>query len=82
MDWIQELETGIGKQVPVVLVGNKVDLRLKGLGEITFDEGSARAIELSGILGYATPFIETSAKEHQNIAKPFKEIVDIISTSK
>jgi len=53
----------VGKKAPVVLIGNKIDLRTSSSECVTTEEGSQFANWLSTELGYRVPFIEISAKD-------------------
>ncbi|XP_044523621.1 ras-related protein Rap-2b isoform X2 [Gracilinanus agilis] len=55
------------ERVPMILVGNKVDL--EGEREVSFGEGKALAEE------WSCPFLETSAKNKASVDELFAEIV-------
>nr|XP_014334495.1 PREDICTED: ras-related protein Rap-2b isoform X2 [Bos mutus] len=55
------------ERVPMILVGNKVDL--EGEREVSFGEGKALAEE------WSCPFMETSAKNKASVDELFAEIV-------
>lgn len=73
--WINELFSSLGSQIPVILVGNKTDLRevqVEGLGPSL---GQKLANELSEQYynqAYSIPYIEVSAVEGYNISKVFE----------
>ena len=55
------------ERVPMILVGNKVDL--EGEREVSYGEGTALAEE------WSCPFMETSAKNKASVDELFAEIV-------
>ncbi len=75
--WLDELWNAVGI-VPIVLVGNKIDLREKGLGKITTDEGQRVANEIKAKIQMPVPFVEASALRHENSDKPFEELATLI----
>ncbi|KAL3092679.1 hypothetical protein niasHS_007888 [Heterodera schachtii] len=70
-DWIETVKESTMKEVPILLVGNKVDLRNSGGDGTTNDESSSTFVSrkegenLSELLG--TDFIETSALDGTNV---------------
>ncbi|XP_050407348.1 GTP-binding protein Rheb [Patella vulgata] len=60
-------------QVPVVLVGNKSDLRMER--EISFDDGKKIAES------WKAPFLEASAKENQSVQDVFTQILMTVEKS-
>ena len=66
--WLEKLEEGVGK-IPVIIVGNKIDL--EGIREVTKEEGEAFAKELDTI------YFEVSAKENANLFPMFKQIAEL-----
>jgi len=73
--WLEEVR-GLDEDLPVVLVGNKIDLReeaasIPGLAPITTDEG-VQALEDIGANGYA----EISAKQKEGLQGLLHVIVD------
>ncbi|KAL3069099.1 hypothetical protein niasHT_034329 [Heterodera trifolii] len=71
VDWIETVKESTMKEVPILLVGNKVDLRNSGGDGMTNDESSSTFVSrkegenLSELLG--TDFIETSALDGTNV---------------
>ncbi len=73
--WIHELWTnnGIGR-CPIVILGNKSDLRDKSTEQVLSEQGMALSEELSKLTrkhGFNCPYIETSAKTGKNVTKAF-----------
>jgi small GTP-binding protein len=78
--WLEECWTNSGRKIPIVLIGNKTDLRdqfkdneaMKG-AMVTMEEGRkfADSLEKQGI---PTSFIETSAKTGLNVEAAFLEL--------
>eukprot|EP01029_Cantina_marsupialis_P002032 TRINITY_DN11846_c0_g1_i1.p1 TRINITY_DN11846_c0_g1~~TRINITY_DN11846_c0_g1_i1.p1 ORF type:complete len:333 (+),score=86.44 TRINITY_DN11846_c0_g1_i1:47-1045(+) len=65
---------GVGENVPVMLVGNKSDFGLQRR-QVTYEEGKALADE------WNCKFIETSAKENENVEKMFHMLLSSIAQS-
>ena len=66
-NWMEQIESFIGKEVKCILFGNKNDLENKR--DVQIEEGKELAKK------YNCPFFETSAKEGNNIEEGFKEII-------
>ena len=74
-NWMEQIESFIGKEVKCILFGNKNDLENKR--DVQIEEGKELAKK------YNCPFFETSAKEGNNIEEGFKEIImEIIKGNK
>jgi len=56
-----------GSNVPIILVGNKSDLQSDR--RVTSDEGKNLAAEMKAV------FLETSAKENQNVEEIFRKVI-------
>ncbi|MGQ4913729.1 MAG: GTP-binding protein [Candidatus Asgardarchaeia archaeon] len=69
-NWLDELKKTRGV-IPVILVGNKIDLRSQVSDTIPTEQGMKAAKELSDFYGYDIKFIETSAKTGENIEQAF-----------
>ncbi|MFX1563428.1 MAG: Rab family GTPase [Promethearchaeota archaeon] len=65
--WLKEIKQGCGN-VPIILIGNKADLK----PAITTEEGQQYAKE------QALTFIETSAKTNLNTKTPFSTLAQLI----
>ena len=68
-DWLVEFKAVVRANVPLVLVGNKIDLRESlGPASLTTEEGLRMSEKLQENIGYGKRnkfyFIETSAKEN------------------
>ena len=79
-DWLIEFKSAVRTNVPLVLVANKIDLRVQlGPEAITTEEGEFLAKKLSENMGYGSRnkfyFVEVSALKNLNI----NEIFDYIS---
>jgi len=57
----------VGEGVPIILVGNKTDLHVDR--RVTHEQGKRLAEEMKAV------FIETSAKENQNVEDIFKQAI-------
>ena len=71
--WAREMIINSGKR-PMVLVGNKIDLRGSVLGCLTNEDGLKKAKELSNLINFEVPYIEVSAKNNININTVFLEL--------
>ncbi|MHA1617428.1 MAG: GTP-binding protein [Candidatus Njordarchaeales archaeon] len=78
IEWAKEFIRHAGGKYPLVLVGNKIDLRENIPGCITPKEGRELAKELSNLFGFEVPYIETSALLNINIDKAFQELGKLI----
>eukprot|EP01057_Protomagalhaensia_wolfi_P004164 Protomagalhaensia_wolfi_Nauph_80__4163@NODE_4230_length_610_cov_37_870403_g3363_i0_p1_GENE_NODE_4230_length_610_cov_37_870403_g3363_i0NODE_4230_length_610_cov_37_870403_g3363_i0_p1_ORF_typecomplete_len170_score26_99Ras/PF00071_22/4_4e62Roc/PF08477_13/3_4e27Arf/PF00025_21/8_9e20GTP_EFTU/PF00009_27/2_6e09FeoB_N/PF02421_18/4_9e06Gtr1_RagA/PF04670_12/9_2e06SRPRB/PF09439_10/1_8e05RsgA_GTPase/PF03193_16/6_5RsgA_GTPase/PF03193_16/0_073MMR_HSR1/PF01926_23/0_00061Dynamin_N/PF00350_23/33Dynamin_N/PF00350_ len=65
--WIQDVRAERGKDVIIALVGNKTDIEERR--QVSVEEGQAKAKEFDVI------FMETSAKNGNNVRLLFKELV-------
>ena len=67
-NWIEELLKNNGNMiVPLVLIGNKTDLREQGnAGHVTREAGEGYANSIAGWCGMTVPFFETSFEESEN----------------
>ncbi|MFW9994110.1 MAG: GTP-binding protein, partial [Candidatus Odinarchaeota archaeon] len=74
-NWITRLLRTVGA-VPMILVGNKVDLRETAVKDImvTEEEGKELAKELSKQIGFQVPYIEVSATLKVNVNRIFIEL--------
>jgi small GTP-binding protein len=82
-NWAERLWVFSGKgKVPVVLLGNKVDLRKSLEMTLTAEQGQKVAEELSKSCqqaGFDVPYIETSAKTGRNVEDAFMLLAQNIS---
>ncbi|CAB3399641.1 unnamed protein product [Caenorhabditis bovis] len=60
-DWIDTIKESVERCIPIILVGNKIDLRVAELGAVTKSDGASMAAAM-GVL-----FMETSALDGSNI---------------
>lgn len=71
-NWITELlENNKSKIVPMVLIGNKSDLRNTTEGSIPYESGLDYAQSLSSWSSFEIPYIETSALSGDNVEDGF-----------
>lgn len=77
-NWVNQLdENNLIKKIPIVVVGNKIDLRKESESNlITKKEGLEFVERLEGELGEERPkfFFESSAKDNINTSKIFKKL--------
>ncbi|KAK3101207.1 hypothetical protein FSP39_001755 [Pinctada imbricata] len=78
-DWVESIEESSQKKIPIMLCGNKSDLREDaekiGRKVVKYDDGQRLAREFDGL------FIETSAKEGCNITEAVTELSRILATN-
>jgi len=78
--WIAELlKNNSNRVVPIVLIGNKSDLRATIKGSIMREQSEEYARSLSQWSGFSVPYIETSAKTGENVDEAFKTLLKNIS---
>jgi Ras-related C3 botulinum toxin substrate 1 len=68
--WVPEIRQS-GNKLPIVLVGNKIDLRDSGADAITTEEGN----KMSSDVG-AVAYLECSAKTLQGLGEVFERVVE------
>ncbi|MCG3220558.1 MAG: GTP-binding protein [Candidatus Heimdallarchaeota archaeon] len=74
--WIAELlKNNSNRVVPIVLIGNKSDLRSTAKDPIMREQAEEYARSLSGWSGFTVPYIETSAKTGENVDEAFKTLL-------
>ncbi len=80
-NWIKEAKKNIMKPVPMILVGNKIDLR-NTPGSISNEDGLKITKKLSKEHKVNITYIESSAKTGENVEKIFFTITSLILESK
>ncbi len=77
--WMEEFMKHTGETAAaIVLVGNKVDLREKGLGQVPREDGLEMARKLQEEHGLPVSFVETSALTGENVDKAFFTLAEEI----
>jgi len=66
--WLNDLKRYLKEDVPLILVGNKIDLPRR---VVSIEEGKGLTKEIGA------SFIETSAKTGENVRKLFEKILDL-----
>jgi len=66
------------REFPVVIVGNKIDLRNSSTVTIDAERGKEYAERISNELNIPTLFLETSAKTGENIPELLSQLVDMM----
>ncbi|MDH5403887.1 MAG: GTP-binding protein [Candidatus Heimdallarchaeota archaeon] len=75
-NWITELmENNGNKMVPLVLIGNKGDLRGQTEEQVPVEACNQYASMLSDWSGYNVPYVETSALSGENVENAFAELI-------
>ena len=77
-NWVTEAFQSRGKVMPVVVAGNKEDLRNSGENCVDTARGQSYAELLSGIYGMPTRFFATSSLDGTNISNVFTEIAELM----
>lgn len=77
-NWIDKFIENEGKLAPLVIFGNKIDLRDHHENPITMDEGTQFAKNLSLKYQIDIDYIETSALTGENINIAFEKIISSI----
>ncbi len=72
-DWIERVQSILGI-LPMVIVGNKIDLRdpNESDGDISKGEGQKFALK------YKSPYLETSAKDNSGVAVAFQTLAGML----
>lgn len=76
--WLEEFHHTVKENVPIILVGNKIDLREAGIPALTTQQGQAKAKELSEKFNTYVHFIETSAKTGANVDLAFDNLSEVL----
>ena len=76
-NWIKEIKKKISKPIPMILVGNKIDLRSNN-GSVSFEQGNDLAKNLSKEFKIPITYLESSAKTGENIETIFSTIASLI----
>jgi small GTP-binding protein len=74
-NWIHEIQDNKGEHIPLILIGNKVDLRDGSDNFVSYEEASTYAEKMSQMTGHKVTYIETSALEGTNIDEAFEIII-------
>ncbi|KAH9518740.1 hypothetical protein Btru_006126, partial [Bulinus truncatus] len=78
-DWVDAIEEGALKKIPIMLVGNKIDARPElehqGRRVVKHDDGVRLSREIDAL------FIETSAKDGANIQEAVIELTRLLRTN-
>jgi small GTP-binding protein len=74
--WVTELlENNKQKIIPMVLIGNKSDLRESSPEAISFDAGNEYAKSLTNWSNFEIPYVETSALNGENVENAFATLL-------
>jgi len=66
------------KKKPLVIVGNKIDLREKVKNSVSYEEGLRYAKKISKALGVEVPYVETSALLGKGVDEAFEKLLFIV----
>ncbi len=74
--WIAELlKNNYNRVVPIVLLGNKSDLRSSAKDPVLREQAEEYGRSLSEWSGFSVPYIETSAKTGENVDESFRTLL-------
>lgn len=78
IDWANEFweNNGKGREMPIVVIGNKLDLRKDQPDCISEEEAKNFISQLDELVPYDVSYVETSALTGENIDLAFKTITD------
>jgi len=80
-NWLNELISNNNEtMVPVVLIGNKGDLRGMDPDEVTREEGESYAQVLSDWCGFDVPYVESSALTGELVDEAFQSLIRNVNT--
>ena len=74
------MENNKNKVIPMVLIGNKSDLRELNADSIDYDSGLEYARNLSEWSNIEIPYVETSAKDGSNVNEAFVNLLGNIES--
>ena len=80
--WVDFIYTKSNKNLPIFLIGNKVDLRTDDYTQVTPAEAQGLSAKLSKNTTYEVPYIETSAKTGFNIDYAFSFMMSVLDASR
>jgi small GTP-binding protein len=72
-DWIERVRSILG-DLPMVVVGNKIDLRDPGAGNSGVSKREGREFASK----HKSPYLETSAKDNSGVAEAFQTLADML----
>jgi small GTP-binding protein len=81
-NWIDELHTQRDTTIPMILVGNKADLRSDSISCVDNDAAIIYSEELTNWSGYKVPYVESSALTGENIDSIFYQLIEEMKTAK
>ena len=77
--WMTEFHKTVKEKTPIILVGNKIDLREAGIvPAITTEQGEKKAKELRETFDTYVHFVETSAKTGVNVDLAFDNLSEVL----
>ena len=77
-DWIKEVKRNLNENVPILLVGNKIDLRDSKKESISNEQGMKLAKKFSHSFRTEIDYIESSAKTGENIDEVFSIMAESV----
>lgn len=77
-NWVEEFWKNMDEKLPIVLVGNKIDLIGDVDDYVKSEEALLLARKFSEIIGINIPYIETSAKIGKHVEDVFRSVVKLV----
>lgn len=74
LEWVQDIIVRGFSKVPLLIIGNKVDLRYNQ-GVVTRKNGEQMANYIQKMTGHPVAFVETSALRGQNVTQAFEILI-------
>jgi len=78
-NWIHEILDNRGEYIPIILVGNKSDLRETSTNTVSKRQARRYARKITEETGFETPYIETSALTGEGVDEAFLTMIQNVS---
>ncbi|MHA2502928.1 MAG: Rab family GTPase [Candidatus Kariarchaeaceae archaeon] len=77
-NWVAEVVRNVGTYIPLLIIGNKSDLRESVANCVTSEQIESYLQQLSEKIGFDVRYLETSALENTNIEIAFSKLLDVM----
>ncbi len=74
--WVDEMNGFMDISIPIILVGNKADLRDKAHDAVDIDDAKQYAIKLKSESNFGVPYFESSALSGLNVEALFTKLIE------